>query len=502
MEPPTGDAFAQLLEAAPDAMVIVDQRGVIVLVNAQAERLFAQPRAKMLGKPIEMLLPERFRGAHTGHRGRFFADAHPRPMGQGLDLWALRSDGSEIPVEISLSPLRTPQGTLVTAAIRDVTARRKADAKFRALLDSAPDAMVIVDARGRIVLANAMVERVFGHARESLVGQPVEVLIPERFRARHGGHRDGFFGAPRSRPMGAGLDLYGLRASGEEFPVEISLAPLETEDGTLVTAAIRDVTERRRVQDANARLAAIVESSVDGIVGKDLDGRITSWNPGAERLFGYSAREILGESIMRIVPPELHAEERDILARVGRGEPVRDFETVRVRKDGQRVPISVTVTPLRDAMGRIIGVASIKHDITQRRLAERALRAQSLARPLVVRIMGALLERVDTPGPVVAQIGRDLAREVEATSADGFAQAFTTLGLGSLALEKVEGETYTFAGDDLLGRVPRATQPTCHLARGFLEGAVGALHGTNGLGAEVRCQSQGHEACRFVVKPR
>jgi len=378
--PPTGDAFAQLLEAAPDAMVIVDARGVIVLVNAQAERLFGHPRGAMLGKPLEMLLPARFRASHPTHRAHFFADARPRPMGPGLDLWALRADGAEIPVEISLSPLRTPEGTLVTAAIRDVSGRRKAEAKFRALLDSAPDAMVIVDAKGVIVLANEQVERVFGHKREALVGSPIEMLIPERFRQRHEGHREGFFAAPRSRPMGAGLSLFGLRANGEEFPVEISLSPLDTEEGTLVTAAIRDVT--------------------------------------------------------------------------------------------------------------------------QRRLAEEALRAQSLARPLVVRIMRALLERVDEPGPLVSQVGRDLASEVQASSAEEYARTFASLGLGSLALEKKEGSTYTFVGDDLLGRVPRATQPTCHLARGFLEGAVGALHGGQALGAEVRCQSQGHEKCRFVVKPR
>lgn len=244
--------YRGLLEAAPDAMVVVDDQGTIQLVNAQTEALFGYRRDELEGQPIELLVPEEHRGAHPGHRDRYFVEPRTRPMGQGLDLVARRKDGTVFPVEISLSSIETVRGRLVSAAIRDVSERKAAEARFRGLVDAAPDAMVIVDPDGHIELVNAQTEAMFGYERGELLGRPVEVLVPGRFRDQHPGHRGAYTGAPRVRPMGAGLELFGLRKDGTEFPVEISLSPLQTGDRVSISAAIRDVTARKRAEAVQA----------------------------------------------------------------------------------------------------------------------------------------------------------------------------------------------------------------------------------------------------------
>jgi PAS domain S-box-containing protein len=243
-----------LLDAAPDAMVVIDQGGTIVLVNAQTETVFGYERSELLGQSVEILVPGNLHAVHRKHRSEYVEEPHVRTMGSGLDLQARRKDGSEFPVEISLAPLQTDDGLLISAAVRDVTNKRREERLFRGLLEAAPDAMVIVDKGGTIVLVNAQVENRFGYERGELIGQSVEMLVPERFSGMHVAFRSGYVAGPRTRPMGLAGDLFARRKDGSEFPVEISLAPLETEEGLLVSAAVRDISERRRMQEEADRV--------------------------------------------------------------------------------------------------------------------------------------------------------------------------------------------------------------------------------------------------------
>jgi protein-histidine pros-kinase len=240
-----------MLEAAPDAMIVIASSGAIVLVNRRTEQLFGYARAELVGAQVEMLVPESLRADHLAHWRDYLLDPDARA---GIDLRGRRKDGVEFIAEVWLTPLWTDDGLMISAAVRDVRGKRRQERLFRGLLEAAPDAMVIVDQDARIVLVNAQVEEKFGYRRAELVGEPVEILVPERFAGMHVSFRSGYVAEPRTRPMGLAGDLFARRKDGSEFPVEISLAPLETEEGLLVSAAVRDISERRQMQEEADRV--------------------------------------------------------------------------------------------------------------------------------------------------------------------------------------------------------------------------------------------------------
>ncbi|HPR05723.1 MAG TPA: PAS domain S-box protein [Denitromonas sp.] len=259
---------------------------------------------------------------------------------------------------------------------------------YRAVVEAAPCGIVVVDQAGIITLINDHTEALFGWSRAELVGQAVEVLLPESLRAGQAIERDRFFAHPETRPMGVGRELLGRRKDGSEFPLEIGLNLVTTAEGPRVLATVVDNSWRQQAEDEVRRLAEIVASSNDAIIGKTLDSVVTSWNAAAERLFGYSEAEMIGTPITRLIPTERLDEERHILESIQRGERIRDFDTVRINKAGQHIDVSVTISPITDHAGRIIGASKIVRDIGERKRAEQALSIQSERMALATKSHG------------------------------------------------------------------------------------------------------------------
>ncbi|PYU77091.1 MAG: sigma-54-dependent Fis family transcriptional regulator [Acidobacteria bacterium] len=256
----TETIFERLFVASPDAILVVDARGSINHANPQVERLFGYGCAELIGKRVEILIPERFRDVHPQHRSHFNEQLRMRPMGAGLELYGRRKDGTEFPVDIMLGPVDTPEGQVVLTVIRDIThskqteeAMRLSEERFRSLFEFSPDAIIVSDSEGKIAELNAQVQSFFGYDRAELIGQPVESLIPERFRRGHIGRRNEYHTEPRTRPMGAGFELYGRRKDGTEFPVDIMLSPVRTAGGKFVLSVIRDLSEKKRAEEELAR---------------------------------------------------------------------------------------------------------------------------------------------------------------------------------------------------------------------------------------------------------
>jgi PAS domain S-box-containing protein len=262
--------YRGLLEAAPDAMVVVNQEREIVLLNVQAEKQFGYRRHELVGQKVKNIIPEGFAERLIADGTRTAAEAVAQQIGTGIELSGRRKDGSDFPIEIMLSPLESAEGILVTAAIRDISVRKAAEqhlaqmeGRYRGLLEAAPDAMVVVNQGGDIVLLNVQAEKQFGYRRDELVGQKVKNIIPEGFAERLIADGTRTAAEAVAQQIGTGIELSGRRKDGSDFPIEIMLSPLESSEGILVTAAIRDITERKKSEQQLVKTVRELKRSND-----------------------------------------------------------------------------------------------------------------------------------------------------------------------------------------------------------------------------------------------
>jgi PAS domain S-box-containing protein len=309
------------------------------------------------------------------------------PSTDTTDSWRhLRKDGSPIDVQILWQEFDFDGRHSKLVAVTDVSELkqteeelRRSDALTKAIVASALDAIITMDYEGTIVAFNPAAERLFGWPATVAVGRPVRDLIPPDLRVRHTEGLARYLATGQNVVLGSRIELRGLRRDGKEFPAELSIARVEAPGPPVFTGFVRDLTSRNRAEEDHRRLAAIVESSDDAIIGKSLEGTIQSWNKGAERIYGYAKEEVIGRPISILAPADRVDEIGLILKRVRTGEPIETFETTRVTKDGAEIAVSLTVSSIKDDSGAVVGASTIARDISERKRAEEAQRAKDEA---------------------------------------------------------------------------------------------------------------------------
>jgi PAS domain S-box-containing protein len=368
--------LAAIVENSDDAIVSIDRDGKILSWNDAATRMYGYPAEEAVGQPIDIVIPD-----DPERRQEELDIRAPIARGERIEHYETerrRKDGTRFPVSLSISPVRDTFGRIVAAATsaRDISQRRVLESaqQLAAIVENSDDAIVSKDLDGRILSWNDAATRMYGYTAEEAIGQPIDIVIPDDPERRQ---EELDIRARIAR--GVRIEHYETerrRKDGTRFPVSLSISPVRDASGRIVAAAgfARDVTEQRRAIESTAYLAAIVENSDDAIVSKDLQGRILSWNDAATRMYGYTAEEAIGQPIDIVIPddPERRQEELDIRARIARGERIEHYETERRRKDGTRFPVSLSISPVRDAWGRIVAAAGFARDISERQVLESA----------------------------------------------------------------------------------------------------------------------------------
>jgi PAS domain S-box-containing protein len=362
--------LASIVASADDAIISTDLAGTMASWNRAAERIFGYTEPEAIGQSIRLIIPADLYHEEEEALRRVRA-------GEGVEHYEtkrLRKDGSRVQVSLTVSPITTPDGEVIGASqiARDITERRRLerDARhFAAIVESSDDAIISKDLNGIVVSWNRAAERLFGYRPDEIIGRSIRVIIPADRQAEE----DVVLGAVRRGEIVDHFETVRLRKNGTSIPISLTVSPIRSAGGEIIGASkiVRDLSRIQRAQRDALRLASIVESSDDAIVSKDLNSIVTSWNAAAERMFGYTPEEMVGQSIRLLIPDDRQQEEDEVLSKIRVGERVEHYETIRRRKDGTLLPVSLTVSPIRRPDGTIVGASKIARDISDRERAER-----------------------------------------------------------------------------------------------------------------------------------
>lgn len=365
----TADRLAAIVLSSDDAIMSKTLDGEITSWNIGAEHIFGFKPNEIIGKPVTTLIPLELQHEEDEIDRRLLRGESVKHY----ETVRLTKEGRRIDVSLTVSPIRDAEGRVIGASkvARDVTERKRNEmdlARLAAIVSSSDDAIISKTLDGAITTWNAGAERTFGYTAEEMIGRNIRTIIPpdllheetEIVERLTRGERIEHFETVR------------LGKDGRRIDISLTISPMRDASGKIIGASkiARDISERRKQEIEFWRLAAIVSSSEDAIISKTLQGFVTSWNIGAERIFGYTSEEMLGRHITTLIPTDLHEEEERIIAQLGRGERIEHYETVRLAKDGRRVDISLTVSPMRDSKGRVVGASKVARDVSERKRAE------------------------------------------------------------------------------------------------------------------------------------
>ena len=362
-----------IVSSSDDAIISKTLDGTITSWNDGAERIFGYKPDEIIGRHITTLIPLELRHEED----EIVAKVSQGEPIKHYETVRLSKEGRRIDISLTISPIRDAQGKVIGASkvARDISERKSNEvalARLAAIVSSSDDAIISKTLDGTITSWNAGAERIFGYSADEMIGKHITMLIPLELQ---GEEQEIIARLSRGERI-EHFETTRVGKDGRRINLSLTISPMRDFSGKIIGASkvARDITERRRQEVDLARLAAIVSSSDDAIIAKTLQGFVTSWNAGAERIFGYTADEMLGRHITTLIPPELHEEEERIIAQLASGERIEHYETVRIAKDGRRVDISLTVSPVRDSTGQVVGASKVARDVTDRKRAEETQR--------------------------------------------------------------------------------------------------------------------------------
>lgn len=372
--------LAAIVESSSEAIIGNTLDGTIITWNRGAAKLFGYTAEEAIGRHLTIVVP----ASRADEMPRFLEKIGRGESIENYETVRLNKNGDQIDVSITVSPIQASAGKIIGASTiaRNIAEQKRAEEKlreseehYRNVAETATDAIITTDGESTITFVNRAAERIFEYRSDELLGQKLTALMPEYLRHVHQASLKTYVTTGnRQLEYWECIELAGLNSSGREIPVELSVSRFTKNDKHVFTCIVRDIVERKRAQESLLRLAAIVESSSEAIIGNTLDGTIITWNPGAVKLFGYTSEQAIGRHLTIVVPAD-HADEMPrFLEKIGRGESTESYETVRLNKDGAKIDVSITVSPIQDATGKIIGASTIARNIADQKKAEEKLR--------------------------------------------------------------------------------------------------------------------------------